>query len=862
MISFIEKPRNEKELSNILNPYVKEWFFSQFKEFSLPQLYVVNEIHEGNNILLSAPTGGTKTLSAAISIINELVNLALGNYLEDRVYCIYVNPLKSLSYDLEVNLQKPLEGIKKIAKAHGKEIDIRIGVRTGDTSASEKASMLKKPPHILILTPESLDIVLTSPKFREKLKDVKSVIVDEIHALAENKRGVELSLSLERLQKLTNKDFHRIGLSATISPLDKIANFLVGNNRDCKIADVRFPKNMDIKVLCPADDLINISYDNMHSKLYSLMDKLIQVHKTTLIFTNTRAATERVVHHLKEKFPRKYTENIGAHHGSLSKEIRHNIEKRMRAGKLKCIVTSTSLELGIDIGFIDLVICLGSPKSIARLAQRSGRSGHKLHDTVKARIIVLDRDDLIECAVMLKNTLERKIDKIHIPTNCLDVLSQQIVGITSIDKINIDNLFSLIKKSYCYRNLEKKDFMDVINYLTGEYTTLEDRNVYAKVWYDKETGMLGRKGKLTRVIYMTNIGTIPDESNILVKLGEQVIGTIDESFLERLKPGDVFVLGGQTYIFRYAKGQTAQVAVSVDKPPTVPSWFSEMLPLSFDLAQEIGRFRKLMEGKLQSNKSKEDILKFINEYLYVDKNAAEAIYSYFKEQYLFCNEIPDNNKIIIEHYNNNEDEKKIIVHSLYGRRVNDCFSRALAFAASFLYHKDIELGINDNGFYINADSRINILGVLKAIKSKELNLLLEKAIEKSEILKRRFRHCAVRSLMILKEYKGKKKRVGRQQVSSMLLITAIRRISENFPILKEAKREVLEDLMDIQNLKQIIEEIEKGKIEIKEISTQIPSPFAFNLVLQGYTDILKFEDRMKFLRNMHQLVLAKINLKK
>ena len=1315
MITYQEKPFKEEEIFKILNPTIKEWFTKKFKNFSEPQKYAIPLIHNQKNVLVSSPTGSGKTLTAFLSILNELTNLSQGNFLENKVYCIYISPLKALSNDISINLIQPLKEIEAISK---QKLNIKVGVRTSDTTASEKSQMLKHAPHILICTPESFAIAITSIKFRELLKDVKYLIVDEVHALAENKRGVHLNLSIERLRYFANNKPVTIGLSATISPLDEIAKFLVGED-DCKIIDVQFLKKMDLKVMCPVDDLINISYDDMHSKLYTLIDSLIQDHKTTLIFTNTRAATERVVHHLKEKYPKKYTENIGAHHGSLSKELRLNLEERLRKGELKVVVTSTSLELGIDIGYIYLVILLGSPKSASRALQRClpyesklllsdgtykeigeivenkldieilsfdkekgfiknkiaeyhknnnkelieiklhsgskircteehplftkegwkktseleedeevaeifdlsidqtpyiyevinqkgfyvenkqdflrnvvdqhvkssnitytnlaknigirenhlqnymrkngrrksirldlflkimeickinkinyltylselkskshhrvpislkvdkdfmwltgvvatdgsitknkktgelkikignkdkklleecqkilnkfgfypkilttkdnfmtldcgskllaeimlsfgiktknksheveisnnlyklpkeliipfiegviegdgsvnsnsiriftsskkfamglhnllnrvgihnyfneqrakiskliqkinydtiyciyisrqkhilnfvnnctlkgkksiflskiipaylkndkdidlnlswtkiesinyikeegyvynitlkeepnsffvesilthncGRAGHKLHETAKGRIIVLDRDDLIECSVILKSSLDRKIDRIHIPRNCLDVLAQQIVGITCIDRINIDNLFALIKRCYCYKTLEKKDFMDVINYLTGEYTTLEDRNVYAKVWFDPETKMLGRKGKMTRVIYMTNIGTIPDESNILVKLGEQVIGTIDESFLERLKPGDVFVLGGQTYIYRYAKGQTAQVVVSVDRPPTVPSWFSEMLPLSFDLALEIGRFRKLMEGKFNAKRSKEDILKFINEYLYVDKNAGEAVYSYFREQYLFCNEVPSNTKIIIEHYNNNEDEKKIIVHSLYGRRVNDCFSRALAFAVSRIYHKDIEMGISDNGFYINAESKINIIEALKAIKSKEINEVLNKAIEKSEILKRRFRHCAVRSLMILKEYKGKKKRVGRQQVSSMLLISAIRRISEDFPILKEAKREVLEDLMDIQNLKLIIEEIEKGKIEIKEVQTQIPSPFAFNLVLQGYTDILKFEDRMKFLRNMHQLVLAKINLKK
>jgi len=853
MIDFMKKPCGVKEVENILNPLVKKWFLDKFREFSLPQLYGVKEIHNRKNILISAPTGATKTLTGFLSILNELINLSEKGKLMDKVYCVYISPLKALNYDIEINLNGPLKEIEKIAK---KKFGIRVGVRTGDTSQSERSKMLKNPPHILITTPESLAIMLNSYKFKENLIGVGWLIVDEIHALADNKRGVHLSLSIERLQKLNQDKITRVGLSATISPLEEIAKYLVNENENCKIVNVQFIKKMDLKVLSPVPDLIDITHKDMHDSLYKLIDKLIQDHKTTLIFTNTRSATERVVHHLKEKFPKNYTENIGAHHGSLGKEHRHNIEKRLREGKLKVVVCSTSLELGIDIGYIDLVILLGSPKSVARGLQRIGRSGHKLHDTAKGRIIVLDRDDLIENGVLLKAAIEKKIDKIHIPDNCLDVLSQQIYGIALADRIHIDDLFELVKKSYCYRNLSKEDFFDVIDYLAGEYTKLEDRNVYAKIWYDKETGIVGKRGRLGRVIYMTNIGTIPDETRVKVKVGSQVVGTIDEAFLERLRRNDVFVLGGERYEFLFARGMVAQVNASVFRPPTIPSWFSEMLPLSFDLALEIGKFRRYIEEKFKSKDNKKEILDFINDYLYVDENAANAIYEYFKEQFLYL-EIPSDKKIIVEH-SSEEGKKYVVFHSLYGRRVNDVLSRALAYAISRLEHKDIEFGITDNGFYIGYSKKLRVMDAFKLLKSEELKVVMGKALERTEVLKRRFRHCATRSLMILRNYKGKVKRVGRQQVSSMLLLSAVKRISEDFPILKEAKREVLEDLMDIENSEKVLIGIEKGKIEVKELHSVIPSPFAFNLVLQGYTDIMKIDDKIEFLRRMHNKVLAKI----
>jgi len=861
MITRMQKPYKPEQINHILNPIVKKWFFTRFKAYSLPQLYGVMEIHSRNNILISAPTGATKTLTGFLSILNELIDSSEKGILEDKIYCVYISPLRALSEDIKVNLINPLKEMESIA---GKEFGVRVASRTGDTEPYEKAKMLKNPPHILITTPESLAIVLSSFKFADHLKDVQWCIIDEVHALAENKRGTHLSLSLERLEKISPA-MTRVGLSATIAPLDEIAKYLVGfegkEERPCKIVDVQFIKELDIKVLSPVPDLIDSEHGNMHNSMYNLMHHLIQTHKTTLVFTNTRSATERVVHNLKDKYPKYYSENIGAHHGSLSKVHRLSLEDRLRDGKIKVVVCSTSLELGIDIGNIDLVICLSSPKSVARALQRIGRSGHRLFDVTKGRIIVLDRDDLVECAVILKCAIEKKIDKIHIPTNALDVLAQQIYGIVIQDRMHINDLYKLIKNSYCYNKLQKKDFNEVIEYLAGKFISLEDRHIYAKIWHDEETGMIGKRGKLARVLYMTNIGTIPDETSVRVKVGDQVVGTIEEAFLERLKPGDVFVLGGNTYQFKFSRGMTAQVIASVNRPPNVPSWFSEMLPLSFDLASEIGRFRKLINERFCSGKSKEEIIEFINEYVYVDKNAAESIYNYFSEQFNYA-EIPSNSRIIVEHYTNEQGKKHTIFHSLYGRRVNDCLSRAIAFAISRTQHRDVEIGINDNGFYVASEKTVNVMHAFKLIKSKEFRKVLDAAIDRTEVLKRRFRHCAMRALMILRVYKGHTKRVGRQTVSSQILINAVKRISPDFSILKEARREVLEDLMDVDNAKKIIEGIEKKKIKIDEITTTIPSPFAFNLIAQGVTDILKIEERVEFLRRMHKNVLAKIGLKK
>ncbi|MEK6903023.1 MAG: DEAD/DEAH box helicase [Nanoarchaeota archaeon] len=1317
MITYLKQPYLQEDVEAILHPYVKEWFFSKFKEFSLPQLYGVKEVHEKNNLLVIAGTGGTKTLTSFLAILNELVVLATKHELKDKVYAVYISPLKALNYDIGVNLEQPLQEINIIAQRHGHELGIRVGVRTGDTTPYERQKMLNKPPHILITTPESLALMLSSIKFKELLRDITWTILDEVHALCDNKRGVHLSLSIERLQDIAPA-MARIGLSATVEPVEDIAHYLVGEGRICKIAQVPLTKKFDLQVLSPLPNLIDTTYEKLHKELYRILDELIQNHKTTLIFTNTRAGTERVVHHLKTLFPSNYIENIEAHHGSLSKTHRFAVEKKLREGKLRAVVCSTSLELGLDIGYIDLVICLGSPKSVARLLQRClpydspilladgsylpigeivekklqvpilsydcgkkqfvsnniaryhknpgsemidlnfhsgtnfsctpehpimtregwkkakdlvqtdevaelfdynvgerpyiyklinhkefylenrddflrnvvdefvhhnkisyasfanrigidknhlqnylrrhgrkkgirldiflkimnlckineedyilyfkelkskshhrrplplrvdkelmwlagivasdgsitqhkrtkelkikignkdkklleecqnifqqygffpkilstrrdrtfftldcgskllaqiflsfglttknksrdisisnvlykmpksliipfiegvmegdgnvthqtiriftispafaqglhnllnrcsihnyiahsaakpsrkikkinyrdmyilyigrkkhitdfvqhcltkckksvflasqkiiytqketdisyhthwtkikeitisktkepvynltlckrpntyfvqsvlthncGRAGHRLHDTVKGRVIVLDRDDLVECAVLLKNALEKKIDRAHIPTNCLDVLAQQIYGMAVADRWNVKDVYGLIKKSYCYRDLSYTDFMELIHYLAGDYGALEERHVYAKIWHDEKTGEIAKRGSQGKLIYMTNVGTIPDQTGIIIKVGEHPIGTVDEGFLERLQKGDVFVLGGNTYEFQFARGMTAQVRAAPGKQPTVPSWFSEMLPLSFDLASSIQLFRRNMEDLFVNTKNKEHILDYIRNYLSVDEHASNAIYTYFQEQYLYAG-IPHDRKMIVEFFSDEKSNKKYVVfHSLYGRRVNDVLSRALGFIVSKLSKHDIEVGITDNGFYLASEKPMQVLRGLEVLQKEDLQKVMTFAIEKTEVLRRRFRHCAGRALMILRLYKGQKKTVGKQQVSSMILMHAVKRINPNFCILKEARREVLEDLMDIKNATAILEKITKKIIEIKQVHHALPSPFAFQLATQGATDVLQVEDKMAFLRRMHRNVLAKI----
>jgi len=867
----LEKPFTKDENLNVLNPYVRRWFELNFKDLTPPQYYSFKLIHENKNVLITAPTGSGKTLSAFLVIISKLFDLSIKNELNDEVYCIYISPLKALNNDISRNLEIPLKEIYEMIKKDYPNIkQIRVAVRTGDVTPYQKQKQLKNPPHILVTTPESIAIALNSPKFSTKLTNVQYVIIDEIHELANNKRGVHLSLSLERLREITNKDFVRIGLGATLHPLEEAAKFLVGLNengefRDCYIVDVSWEKKYDLKVISPVKDLIYTEDEKIENETYNLINKIIKENKTTLIFTNTRSGTERVVFNLKRKF--NYSdEEIAAHHGSLSRNIRLDVEERLKNGLLKAVVCSTSLELGIDIGYISTVVQLGSPKSITRAIQRIGRSGHKFGDVSIGRILVMNRDDLIECAVMLYYAMKRQLDRFHMPKNCLDVLSQHIVGMAINKKYKVDEAYSIIKRAYPYKDLSKEDFISLLEYLAGHYVELEYRKVYGKIWYDKDEQMFGRRGKYIRTIYMLNIGTIPDEVSVDVFLlpERKWIGDIEEEFLMRLKKGDVFVLGGKTYRFAYAKGLRCYVEKTENEAPTIPPWFSEQLPLNFDLAIKIGELRRKIFERLKKHEDFDDL---INK-LPVDDNSKISIKNYFLEQYYYVKIIPNDKLLLIEKSKDLEGRNILIFHALYGRRVNDALSRIFAIVLGLMYDIDIRVMVHDNGFVLVIPSdvyhRINkleISNIFERIFKEDYESLLKNHIKNTELMKRKFRHNSTRSFLVLRNYKGHKISVNKQQINSQILLEVCEKINPEFPVIKETLREILEDIMDLPNAKLILNKIREKEIKWEFIETKIPSPFSHILITFGEADIVLMKDRRRRLKELHEAIIKKLNLK-
>ncbi|NMI76885.1 ATP-dependent helicase [Nanohaloarchaea archaeon] len=890
-IKFADEDDASDTLPEGFEPYVKEWFNSKFPGLSNPQKYAFELIHEEENSLICAPTGSGKTLSAFMSALNELFRMGEEDELDDEIYVLYISPLRALSNDIERNLEDPLQGIREKAEEMGYDVpEIRSMVRTGDTTDAEKREMRENPPHIMITTPESLGILLNSPKFKENLRNVKYTITDEIHSLSANKRGVHLSLSMERLEDMVNGSPTRIGLSATQAPIDEIAKYLTGytadedtgtkldqndeevvsapiasrkdySPRDCTIVDVAASKEIDLETVSPVRDLIHTPPAEIQEAMYDKIYNLIQNHDSTIIFTNTRSATERIVNNLKERFPDKYDENIGAHHGSMSRDKRLEVEEKLKKGEMKVGVTSTSLELGVDIGSVELVLQLGSPKGVARGIQRVGRSGHHIGEKAKGKMIVTDRDDALECSVLSKCAKEDDLDKIQIPQNSLDVLAQQVVGMACNHKWDINHAFNVIRKSYNFVDLEIGDFENVLKYLGGEYE-LEDQNVYRKIWIDHEDGLFGRSGKMTRVIYMTNIGTIPDESGyeVVTRGDKSYVGTLDEEFLDRLTKGDIFTLGGSTYEFKYAKGMKVFVDPQPQKKPTVPSWYSQRLPLSYDLGVKIGRFRQEVEEQLDLGAGDDDIIQWIMHNYYLDENTAEAIFRYLKEQYQLTGDVSNHSDVTVERYIDDDNRQNFIFQTIYGRRTHDALSRILAHLLQQKINKNIGMVIDDNGFILVTPRRpIDIEELLDDLVNCDLEEELKEAVGKTELMKRRFRHVAGRSLMILRNYQGNSKTVGQQQMKGHFLISAIRnQYDRDFPMIKETYREIMEDAMDIQHTKEVVDEIENGSIEIEQRKADVPSPFSHNLLLQESSDVIKMEDKKKRLQELHDQVMERI----
>ena len=864
---------SDEEILALLRPYVAKWWRRTYGGFTEPQRWAIPLVKQGKNVLISSPTGTGKTLAAFLGVIDEIFRELESGEAPEGVRAVYVSPLRALNNDIRRNLLEPLEGIRRVAAEMGVEIpEIRVAVRTSDTSPSEKQAMVRRPPHILITTPESLAIALVAPKFRERLATTRWVIIDEIHELASSKRGAHLMLSVERLEELVRErgggGLQRIGLSATIAPLEEVARFLAGYRDDgtprpVEIVDARFVKPLDIRVITPDVDILRAPPEEVNEAIYRKLVELIKQHRTTLVFTNTRSATERVVYKLRRLLKEEGIadlDEVEAHHSSLSRNLRLDVEERLKRGELKVVVSSTSLELGIDIGYIDLVVLLGSPKSVSRLLQRVGRAGHRITEVSKGRIIVVDRDDLVECSVLAKSAMERFIDRVRIPEKPLDVLAQHLVGMSIEKRWRVEDAYRVVRRSYNFRSLTWDEFMSVLRFLAGKHS-LEWEGVYSKLWLDEEEGVFGRK-RSARMIYQLNVGVIPDEAKMRVFTRDgRYVGDLEEEFVEILQEGDIFVLGGRTFRFIRTEGLKVIVEPAEGARPTVPSWFSEMLPLSFDSALRVGRFRRLLDRMLREGRAAEARRMLVEEYR-LEERAADAILEYIWEQQAYVGVVPGDDLVLVEWFHDEEAGSwGIVFHMLYGRRANDALSRAYASVLSEVAEAPVRVTVTDNGFMLSLPeyrepSREMIEEVMARVTPENIRGILEDVISRTELMKRRFKHVAERMFVILRRYRGYEKSPERLQLSAQRLLELFLENYPDLPVIRETYREILEDYMDIRAAATVLEWIRSGRVRVElRGPLPYPSPFAHSIVVRGYSDVVLMEDKRKLLNLLRERIL-------
>jgi len=882
----------EDDVLDLLEPAAREWWVDEFGEyvggnggfFTPPQREAIPLIHGGENALVCSPTGSGKTLASFTAIINELFrrDREREDGLDNAVYCLYVSPLKSLANDIHRNLTVPLEGISERMEERGIDSEIRHAIRHGDTDSGERQKMLETTPHILNTTPETLAILLNSPKFKEKLRSVEYVVVDEIHSLAENKRGTHLSVSLERLEELADGSPTRIGCSATVEPLTTMGEFLVGRDgngepRDYEIVDTRFVRDFDVRLECPTDDLIGTPRDVVQKRFYERLHEQIESHTNTLVFTNTRSGAERVLHNLREKFPDRYgEENSGCHHGSLSKQRRQGVEEGLKSGDLDVVTTSTSLELGIDMPHIDLVVQVGSPKSVASLLQRVGRAGHQLGETVEGRVVALDRDELVECAVMLQKAEEGFVDRVFVPENAYDVAAQHVYGMAINGVRPESEVRAVLTRAYPYRNFTETNFERLFRYLTADYEGLEEKNVYAKVWrdtndppngeyhyeeFDVGEPLIGKRGRMARVIYMTNVGTIPDSftCDVYTRGDDSWVGNLDENYLDTLEKGDVFVLGGENYEFRYRRGSKVY-ADRTGARPTVPSWFSERLPLSYDLGREILSFQGDLLERFDAG-GEPAVRDWLRSFP-LDENSVRAITRMFDEQlrYTGPGSVATDGRIAVEEELDREQYRRhFYVHSNYGRRFNDGLSRLVAYHCARRANTNVQVAVADNGFSVSMplNRKVDVAGVLRDLNPEQVNADLRSALQGTDLLKRYFRIDATRSLMILKRYKGYEKSAAEQQVSSEMLLSFAEGL-DSFAVIEETYREILEDKLNVAGIREVLESVNAGEVEVVDRDVDSPSPRAFGLATLMASDVVLAEDESAALKEFHRRVLEEI----
>jgi ATP-dependent Lhr-like helicase len=852
-------------LPSHFHPAVRAWFEQRFGAATDAQLRGWEAIARGRDTLVAAPTGSGKTLAAFLSSIDSLLKRGLDGTLEDGIDVVYVSPLKALSSDIQRNLEAPLSGIRDTARELGFEPpEIRTALRTGDTTQAQRAAILREAPHILITTPESLYLMLTAERSRALLRNVRTVIVDELHALMRDKRGSHLALSLARLDALCEQRPLRIGLSATVHPIDEAARFLIGSDRSdadgapaCTIVNVGHQRQLDLRVEVPATDMQAVASAEQWGEIYDKLAAMIAEHRTTLVFVNTRRLAERVAHNLAERLGE---EHVAAHHGSLSKDRRLRIEQRLKAGEMRAIVATASLELGIDVGTVDLVCQIGSPRAITTFLQRIGRSGHALGLTSRGRLFATTRDELVECAALIRAVRSGRLDRVWPPEAPLDILAQQIVAECASREWTEDELYEVARSATPYASLARADFDEVVEMLSEGPAQSLGRG-RALLHRDRIAGTLkGRRA--ARITALTCGGAIPElaDYKVVLEPDETFVGTVDEDWAIESMAGDIFLLGSHSWKIRRIESARGIVRVedAHGRPPSVPFWLGEAPSRTWELSEEVSRLRHDLAAQLEGE---HDAAGWLVDACDLDRAGATQVAEYIAAERGALGVLPTQDDVVFERFFDDAGGMQLVVHAPFGGRINRAFGLALRKRFCVNFDFELQAAATDDAIVLSLGPQHSfpLEDAFHFVKSHNVREAVEQAILVSPMFGSRWRWNATRALAVLRANGGKRVPPPIQRMRSDDLMTAVFPLltgcQENVsgpleipdhPLMRQTVHDCLYEAMDIDGLTDVLKRIEAGEIRLHARDTTEPSPFAheiLNAKPYAYLDDAPLEER-------------------
>ncbi len=840
--------RPGQEGADLFHPLVIRWFKTAFSSPTPPQDAGWRRIAAGEDTLIAAATGSGKTLAAFLWAIDGLVRAAASGALENRTHVVYVSPLKALGNDIQKNLQVPLREIRELAEREGLMLpEIRVLVRTGDTPASERAKMIRTPPHILITTPESLFILLTAESSRRYLASAGSVIVDEIHAVAADKRGAHLALSLERLDALAGQRLQRIGLSATQRPIEEIGRLLTGAGRerpdgspDCAIVDMGWRRAIELRIeVPPGQPLSHMASHELRQEVYERIAALAGRHRTTIVFVNTRRLVERVAHQLTKLLGEGKVE---AHHGSLSRRTRLAAETRLKAGEVPVVVATASLELGIDIGHVDLICHLGAPRAIATLLQRVGRSGHWLGATPKGILFPLTRDELVQCAAAIRAVQQGLLDQISIPEAPLDILAQHIVAIAGTVGIEEAALWELIRRAYPYRHLSRRDFDAVIEMLSDGVASRRGR-AGAHLHRDRVHGRLkGRRG--ARLAAITSGGAIPDvaDYDVIEEPPALLVGKVNEDFAVESLAGDIFLLGNRSWRIRRVEAGRVRVEDAQGAPPTIPFWLGESPGRTAELSAAVAELRQAVARRLPDV---EAAVAWLESEAGLDRVGAEQIVAYVAETVAVLGTVPTQGQIVAERFFDEAGGMQLVLHAPFGSRINRAWGLLLRkrFCRSFDF--ELQAAATDDGIVLSLGEQHSfpLEAIFSFLSTDQLREDLIQALLVSPMFTNRWRWNATRSLVLLRHTGGRRVPMPIQRMRAEDLLAAVFPAQvacqdnasgpiepPDHPLVNETIANCLHEAVDLDGLLAVVRSIEEGTIKTVVVETPVPSPMSHEVL--------------------------------